>query len=217
MNGTALDPRKERCDMKGLFLVLLGLAIAGCSNIELAKKGQQKAPANQPPVDSSTVFVIPNPYVDDLTLANKAADEAKQELVKRGYKLVASEAEAKLIAVATVETNVTKVVASSTVRPTDLFSDGNVTPLNRYSMVANNLGSLGSLSFQSSSTSFGPAGDLLVIEAFPKEAWDKALIVNELQLQPAWKIRTPLPASLKPSIAGAQVARSGDTDFVLPH
>jgi hypothetical protein len=203
--------------MKGLFLLLLGLAMAGCSNLELAQKPKQKVPANQPPVDSSTVFVIPNPYVDDLTLANKASDEAKQELVKRGYKLVASEAEAKLIAVPTVETNVTKVVATSTVRPIDLFSDGNITPLDRYSMVTNNLGSLGSLAFQRSSNSIGPAGDSLVIEAFPKDAWDKALIVNELQLQPAWKIRTPLPASLKPSIAGAQVARSGDTDFVLPH
>jgi hypothetical protein len=82
--------------------------------------------------------------------------------------------------------------------------------------VANDLGSLGSLSFRSSAGSPGTRDSCLVIEAFRKDAWDKALIVNELQLQPVWKVRTPLPASLRTSTEGAATARTADTDFVLP-
>jgi hypothetical protein len=203
--------------MKGCVPLLLGLALAGCSNIQLAQKPVPKDPAKPPAVDSAPVVVIPNPYVDDVTLANQATEETKQELIKRGYKVVASEAEAKLVVIPTVETNVMKLVTTGTARPTDLFSNNNNALPNRSGAVANSLGSLGSLSFQHSSSSIGNGGPLLVIEAFPRDAWDKALIVNELQLQPAWKIRMPLPASLKPSIEGQQIARTTDTDFVLPH
>ena len=203
--------------MKGCIPLLLGLVLAGCSNISLTQKPSPKDPAKQPAVDSAPVVVIPNPYVDDVTLANKATEETKQELIKRGYKVVASEAEAKLVVIPTVETNVVKLVTTGAARPTDLFTNNNSALPDRSSAVANSLGSLGSVSFQGSSSSIGGSRQLLVIEAFPKDAWDRALIVNELQLQPAWKIRMPLPASLKPNIEGQQIARTADTDFVLPH
>ena len=69
--------------------------------------------------DSSAIVVIPNPYVDDLALANQAAEEAKQELINRGYKVVSSEPEADLVAIPTVETNsVVRLVTA--VNPVDL-------------------------------------------------------------------------------------------------
>jgi hypothetical protein len=206
--------------VKKLFLLLLGMTVAGCSG-HLAQKTNEKAPAKQAPVDTSAIAVIPNPYDDDLTLATKAANEAKQELIKRGYTVVASETEAKLIAVPTVETNVVTVVKHSD-RPMEMFTDAQLSQMDRTSGVANSLGSLGQVSFEGAGTSVEKGKDVLVIEAFPKDAWDHALSVNELQLQPTWKIRMPLPADLKPieSETFAHAAHTGhtaDTDFQLPH
>jgi hypothetical protein len=200
-----------------MCFLALGLTIAGCGNNQLAQKLKPKAPAEKAPadqqlvVDSTRVVVIPNPYVDDLTLANKAADEAKQELTKRGVKIVGTEADADVVAVPTVETNVT--VVHVTKQP-DVAMENSGLQIDRSWTLNNSLGSLGSQSFQ---PSVGKSGDRLVIEGFKKDAWDKALIVNELQLQPVWKVRMALPASLKPSLEGAAVARTSDTNFELPH
>jgi hypothetical protein len=200
--------------MKALTMLQLALvAMVGCSS-QLATN--QKSPVTPAPVDGSEIAVIPNPYDDDLTLATKAAIEAKQELIKRGYTVVATEAEAKMIAVPTVETNVVKVVKHSD-RPLEMFSDAHLSQMDRTSGVANSLGSLGQVSFEGAGTSVEKDKDVLVIEAFPKDAWDHALIVNELQLQPSWKIRMPLPADLKPSLEGQRIAHTGDTEFQLPH
>jgi hypothetical protein len=203
--------------MNKLFPLLLLLAMAGCSN-QVAQKTNQKAPTKRAAVDSSAIAVIPNPYVDDLVLANKAADEAKQELIKRGYNVVANEGEAQLIAVPTVETNVVTLVQRTSTAPIDMFSNSNLAQLDRTTL-SNSLSSLGQVSFRSPGNSFGKEDDLLVIEAFPKDAWDHALIVNELQLQPAWKIRLPLPANLKP-IDDEKIGHTphtADTDFQVPH
>jgi hypothetical protein len=207
--------------VKNLFLLLLGVAIGGCSG-NFAQKTNEKAPAKQAqtkqaPVDSTAIAVIPNPYDDDQALADQAAGEAKQELLKRGYTVVASEAEAKLIAVPTVETNVVTVAKASSDRPTGMFSDAQLAQLDRPNGVANSLGSLGQVSFEGAGVSVGKGKDVLVIEVFAKDTWDHALIVNELQLQPAWKIRMPLPADLKPSVGGEKIAHAAGTDFQLPH
>ena len=216
--------KEERSDVniKTLFLLLLALAIAGCSG-QLPQKANpnQKATAKQAqtPVDATAIAVIPNPYDDDETLATKAANEAKQELTRRGYNVVDNEADAKLIAVPTVETNVGTLVRRSSDRPLEMFSDTNLSQMDRTSSVANSLGSLGQVSFEGPAGVVGKAKDELVIEAFPKDAWDHALIVNELQLQPAWKVRVPLPGDLKP-VEGekiAHAAKTADTDFQLPH
>lgn len=212
--------------IKTLFLLLLALAIAGCST-QLAQKANpnQKATAKQAQtaIDGSAIAVIPNPYDDDEILATKAANEARQELTRRGYNVVDREADAKLIAVPTVETNVGTFVRRTSDRPLEMFSDTNLSQMDRTSSVANSLGSLGQVSFEGPTGVVGKAKDELVIEAFPKDAWDHALIVNELQLQPAWKVRMPLPGDLKP-VEGQKIAhtdnhtaKTADTDFQLPH
>ena len=205
--------------MKPYLSLLLVLLMAGCSNFPVAQKSRPKAPANEPAVDSAEVVVIPNPYVDDLTLASRAADEAKQELIKRGYKVVGTEADAKIVAVPTVETGVVTLVRHQSDRPIDLFSDRSFSQMDRTQAVATTLSSLGEVSGVGAGGSVGKGKDQLVIEAFPKDAWDHALIVNELQLQPTWKIRIPLPADLKP-IEGdnvAHTAHTAGTEFQLPH
>jgi hypothetical protein len=207
--------------LKRWFVFVFALAMVGCASNQVAQRKPQKGLVKTPVApDSSAIVVIPNPYVDNLAQANQAAEEAKQELINRGYKVVSSEAEADLVAIPTVETN-TSVRLITAVRPVDLVE----TPapgdaqVDRTATVANSLGSLGSLSFRSSSGSSSGSGNgrpLLVIEAFRKDAWDKALIVNELQLPPVWKVQVPLPASLKPTNEGGAIAGRGDTDFVLP-
>lgn len=205
--------------VKNMFVLAVGLTIAGCGNNQLAQKVKPKALAENAPadqrlvVDSTRVAVIPNPYVDDLTLANNAADEARQELIKRGVKLVNTEAEADVVAVPTVETNVTVAVHATEKEP-DVFVENGGLQMDRVLASNNSLGSLGTKNLQ---PSVGKGGDQLVIEGFRKDTWDKALIVNELQLQPVWKVRVALPKSLRPSLDGAAVAGTSGTEFQLPH
>jgi len=116
-----------------------------------------------------------------------------------------------VVAVPTLETNVT--VVHVTKQP-DVFTENSGLQMGRSWTLDNSLGSLDSQT--SLQTSSGKSGDQLVIEGFKRDAWDKALIVNELQLQPVWKVRVSVPKSLKPSLEGAAVARTSDTDFVLP-
>ena len=206
--------------VKRWSVFVFALTMVGCASNQVAQRKPQKGLVTAPVApDSSAIVVIPNPYVDDLALANQAAEEAKQELINRGYKVVSSEAESDLVAIPTVETN-SSVRLITAVKPVDLVeiptpADAQV---DRTGTVANSLGSLGTLSFRSSSGTSGSGSGRpsLVIEAFRKDAWDKALIVNELQLQPVWKVRVSLPASLKPTSEGAAIAGRGDTDFVLP-
>jgi hypothetical protein len=187
--------------------------LIGCSSNQVAQRKTQKGlvKATMAP-DSSTIVVIPNPYVDDLASANQAVEEAKQELINRGYKVVSSETEADLVAVPTVEPSSSVSLITGT-KPVDLVSAPADALVDRTGTVANSLGSLGT--FPSSATS-STGKPLLAIEAFRKDAWDKALIVNELQLQPVWKIHVPLPASLKPAEERAAIAGRSDTDFELP-
>jgi len=206
---------QNECRVSGIvkrwFVFLLALAMVGCASNQVAQRKTQKGQVKTPVApDSSAIVVIPNPYVDNLAQANQAAEEAKQELINRGYKVVSSEAEADLVAIPTVETN-TSVRLITAVKPVDLIE----TPapgdaqVDRTGTVANSLGSLGTLSFRSStgsSSTNGTGNPLLVIEAFRKDAWDKALIVNELQLPPVWKVTVSLPASLKPANEGAAIA-----------
>jgi ABC-type glycerol-3-phosphate transport system substrate-binding protein len=203
---------------KSTCFLALGLVLAGCGNNQLAQKSKTKAPAQTEPsyqlvVDSSRVVVIPNPYVDDPTLASKAADEARQELIKRGVKIVGTEAEADVVAIPTVETSVTTVTSATATKQPDVFVAAAGLTMDRAWALNNSLGSLDSAATQ---FSIRKGGDQLVIEGFKKDAWDKALIVNELQLQPVWKVRIALPKSLKPSLEGAAVAGTSDTNFEPP-
>jgi hypothetical protein len=160
-------------------------------------------------------MVIPNPYVDDPSLAHAAADQAKAELAKRGYKVVSSEDQAQLVAIPTVETNYVSVT-SETVTPIGIPSAAPALQMDRPEMLVNTFDSLPSFLGPKPGGTVKPGGKVLVIEAFKKDAWDKALIVNELQLPPTWKLRMPLPRELEPFVEGASFARTADTQFVLP-
>jgi len=202
--------------VKRWFVFAIALVMIGCSGNQVAQRKTQKGLVKTAmPPDSSTIVVIPNPYVDDLASANRAAEEAKQELTNRGYKVVSTETEADLVAIPTVEPN-SSVRLITGIKPVDLVSAPGDALVDRTGSVANSLGSLGTLSLGSSSATSGTGKPLLAIEAFHKDAWDKALIVNELQLQPVWTIHVSLPASLKPTSEGAAIAGRSDTDFVLP-
>ena len=159
---------------------------------------------------------MPNPYVDDPTLAYAAADQAKAELTKRGYKIVSSEDQARLVAIPTVETNFVNV-ASETLTPVGASPALLAPQMDRPEMAPNTFNSLPSLSGPKASGTVKPGGKAFVIEAFSKEAWDKTLIVNELQLAPAWKLRMPLPRELEPAVEGAAFAATADTQSVLSH
>jgi hypothetical protein len=218
--GTTTRCRSRLVATGGWLIFCSIVTLVGCSSVTgVSSKTNSGRPGKlegSPTPDGSAIAVIPNPYVDDATLANAAADEAKSELTKRGYKVVSSEDQAKLIAIPTVETNFVSAGSIST-SPSGEPSLSLSPPVDRPGMLATTFESLPSLSGPRGSGAVKANGKLLVIEAFDKAAWDKALIVNELQLPATWKLRIPLPKDLQPAVEGAAFARSGgDTQFVLP-
>jgi hypothetical protein len=198
----------------GWSVVCFSVTLMSCSSVTgVSSRGQPGKPEPDATPDGSGIVVIPNPYVDDVTLADSAANQAKSELAKRGYKIVSTENQAQLVAIPTVETNFVSVAGGMP----DASPDTLAVQMDRPGMLANSFGSLPSFSQPKHIGAVKPGSRVLVIEAFKKDAWDKALIVNELQLVPDWKIRMPLPRELEPAVEGADILRTADTHSVLPH
>lgn len=207
----------EVATASGWLLLYLSVTLVSCSSITgVSSRAQPGKPEAKPTPDGSGIVVVPNPYVDDRTLAYEAADQAKAELTKRGYKIVASEDQAQLVAIPTVETNFVSAT-SGAATPVGASPATLAPPMDRLGMLTNQFDSLPSFSGSKTGGEVKPGGKVLVIEAFNKDAWDKALIVNELQLLPTWKLRMPLPRELEPAVEGAAFARTADTQSVLPH
>ena len=214
MQRSTVVRQPKRAATSSWLVFCVCVTLASCSSLNgVSSRVQPATPGSDPTPDGSGVVVIPNPYVDDPGLANAAADEARSELTRRGYKIVNSEDQAKLIAIPTVETNFVSAASDlHSASPVSLTS-----PVDRPGMLATTSDSLPSLSGPKRGGPVKANGNVLVIEAFDKNAWDKALIVNELQLPATWKLRISLPKDLEPAVAGAAFARSGgDTQFVLP-
>jgi hypothetical protein len=198
----------------GWLALSFSVMLMSCSSVTgVSSRSQPTKPEAISAPDGSGIVVIPNPYVDDATLANSAANQAKAELAKRGYKIVSSEDQAQLVAIPTVETN----FISASNDGADASPVVLTPQMDRPGMLANSFGSLPSFSGPRRGGAAKPAGRVLVIEAFKKDAWDKALIVNELQLVPDWKLRMPLPRELEPAVEGADIVRTADTQSVLSH
>lgn len=204
--------------MSAWLVLSLSATLVSCSNVTgVSSKAQAGKMAASPPPDGSGIVVLPNPYVDDPTLADAAANQTKGELTKRGYKIVASEDQAQLVAIPTVETNFVSV-GSETATPVGALPSTITPRMDRPGMLVNTFDSLPSFSGAKAGGTVKPGGKVLVIEVFGKDAWDKALIVNELRLAPTWKLRIPLPRELEPAVEGAAFAGAGDnSQFVLPH
>jgi hypothetical protein len=219
LNGTGhsaerrVSPRKANFCERGVFALWVSLFLVACSSIQGVSSGNKSENTKVDPVpDGSPVVVIPNPYVDDGTLADAEATQARTELTKRGYHIVSDETEAQLVAIPTVETNF--VTAANDTPDTSAAA---LTPqMDRPGMLVNSFGSMPSFLGPKRSGAVKPGGRVLVIEAFKKDAWDKALIVNELQLAPDWKLRMPLPRELEPAVEGADFVHTADTQSVLP-
>lgn len=217
---TQISIRKQQSMVgvtSGWLLLCLSVTLVGCSGMNgVASKAEPVKSAVNPIPDKSGIVVVPNPYVDDRALAYAAADQAKAELAKRGYNVVPTEDQAQLVAIPTVETNFVSL-ASEPVTPVGASPATLAPQMNQPGMLINSFDSLPSFSGPKKGNEVKPGGRVLVIEAFDKGAWDKALIVNELQLPPEWKLRMPLPHELEPAVEGAAFAGTADTQSALPH
>lgn len=196
--------------------VCLSMILVSCSISGVSSKTQPRKSESGPIPNGSAVVVIPNPYVDDATLANSAADQTRVELIQRGYNVVSTEDQAQFVVIPTVETSLVSETPQ-TVTPVRVLAVAADPQMNGSGMLVNTFDSLPSFSRPKTGGSVKPGDKMLVIEAFNKDAWDKALIVNELQLPPVWKLRIPLPKELAPAVEGEAFARTGDTEFALPH
>ena len=220
-----------RSTTERLLAIAFGVVVmAGCSNLPtVATKSHPQNGQRKAAIDRSNIVVIPNPYVDDANMATEAAEAAKQELIKRGYSVVDTEDKAQLVAIPTIETARVSVTHQVDARQIDSnpLPVGPVQQFDRPGILFTTSESLPSISNSSTTVSRKSLGSVLVIEAFRKDEWDKALLVNELQLQPAWKFDASLPAQLQSLAkqesapnqqvpANRQVARASETEFVLP-
>lgn len=223
--------KKSRSRLTGARLLTIAfgvIAVAGCSNLDRLATKSHPRELQKVAIDNSGIVVIPNPYVDDLSVAAEAAEAAKQELIKRGYSVVDTEDKAELVAIPTIETARVSVIHPSEAHVVDSdLLPGSIQQFDRQGIGFSTSQSLPTISNPSAVAPNKSSGWRLVIEAFRKEEWDKALLVNELQLRPTWKFDASLPPQLQtlanqapkpnqPVAANHQVVRASDTEFVLP-
>jgi hypothetical protein len=204
------------CSRAPLVIVLLTTA---CSTGYRSAKTTHLAPTaksatvqtSKPPLDQSTVSVIPNPYEDDQYQASLEVEATKQVLQARGYNVVENETTALLVAIPTLETNRVQVIQASP-PPSEAFQD-----VDQPSRLLGSTPSLPNLAIKQTTTVKTKTNEpTLVIEAFRTGDWNKALLVNMLQLPPVWKVVSSLPAQY--SIISLDPQRKGGpkTQFELP-
>ena len=193
--------------------------VTACSSSYPSASGKRLSPAatagvspkTNPLPDRSTVTVIPNPYEDDLYQANLAVEATKEVLQARGYNVVPNETTAGLVAIPTLETNRVKIIQTSP-PPSDVFSQ-----FDQPSRLLGSSPSLPNLRIKQTTTIGTKANEpTLVIEAFRSDVWNKALLVNMLQLPPVWKVVTSLPAQYSTNPLDLQRTGGPNTQFELP-
>jgi len=204
------------CSRAPLVIVLL---MSACSTSYRTAKTTRLVPtaktvaaqtSNLPP-DKSAVMVIPNPYEDDPYQANLAVEATKEVLQERGYNVVPNATTALLVAIPTLETNRAQVIQTSP-PPSDAFSE-----FDQASRLLGSSPSLPRIAIKSGPTLKTKSSEAaLVIEAFRADDWNKALLVNMLQLPPVWKVVTSLPAQYSTNPLDLQRTGGPNTQFQLP-
>jgi hypothetical protein len=174
-------------------LVATAILYSDCAVTPIQVKSEVINPAE---AVKRSVAVLPDPYMDDLGVAERLADLVRKEMTQRGFRLSQSEATAELVII--------PQLISSTPEDT---SAKPVNPVPRINLFSPNLGEPGMM------LSGGALGDLPPLESQPvlpenqiqltilaveEDVWHKALNINQLRIPQVWRISVFVPTDFSP-------------------
>jgi hypothetical protein len=170
-------------------LVATTILYLGCAGTPIEVKTEVVNPAE---AGKRSVAVIPDPYMDDLTVSKKLADLVRSEMTQRGFRVSQSENTAELVIIP------------------HLISSGSgdtlaklINPAPRINLISPNMGeagmmqkaaTLGELPESENPQPAAPHDQTqLMILAVQEDVWRKALNINQLRIPQVWRISVYVP------------------------
>jgi len=158
-------------------LAATSILCSGCAVTPIEVKSEVVNPAE---VGKHSVAVIPDPYMDDLTTAERLVDLVRREMTQRGFRLSQSEEKADL------------VIIPHLISPTSGdTSMKQVNPVPTINLINSNIGELGMMQNGGALSELPQLENRspllqeqiqLTILAVQEDVWHKALNINQLRI-----------------------------------
>ena len=191
---------EERSSLHRLLFVSMvatGIFYSSCAVALVEVKSEV---LNPPEAAKRSVAVIPDPYMDDLTVANKLADLVRKEMSQSGFRLSPSQDQAELVVIP-------HLIASAATAGERPAKPAN--PVPRINLINPSIGEPGMMQ------NGGPLGELPPVEARPalplpqdqielqilavqQDVWHRALNINQLRIPQVWRISVQVPTYFTP-------------------
>jgi hypothetical protein len=140
-----------------------------------------------------SVAVVPDPYTDDLTTANRLVDLVRKEMKKSGFRLSQSEDTAELVIIPQLASSTSGDRAAKSVNP--VATPNLISPNMGEAGMMQSSGALGELPLLEDRPALPQDQIQLVIMAVQLDDWRKALIVNQLRVPQVWRISVFAPSN----------------------
>jgi hypothetical protein len=185
---------KEFSTLHSLFLwgslVATIIVYSSCASTPIEVKSEVVNPAE---LGKRSVAVIPDPYMDDLTTAERLADLVRKKMTQSGFRLSPSESTAELVIIPHLTSPVSEAVTVKTVSSVPRINL--ITPNIGEPGMMQNAGGLGELPALAPRSAPVVSQDQiqLVIMAVQEDVWHKALNINQLRVPQVWRISVFVP------------------------
>jgi hypothetical protein len=169
---------------------LLATAVL-CSDCAVTPIEVKTEVVNPAEAGKRSVAVIPDPYMDDLTVAKRLVDLVGNEMAQRGFRLSRSENTAELVIIPHLTAPASGVIPakSANLAPSiNLFS-----PNFGESGMMQNAATLGELPESEKQPTITHDRTQLTILAVQEDVWHKALNINQLRIPQVWRISVFVP------------------------
>jgi len=169
-------------------LVATSILHSGCVVTPIEVKSDVVNPAE---AGKHSVAVVPDPYTDDLTAANKLVDLVRKEMKKSGFRLSQSEDTAELVVIPHLTSSTSGAGSAKPVTP--LATLNLINPNVGEPGMMQNGGALGELPLLEDRPAVPQERIQLIVMAVQLNDWRKALIVNQLKVPQVWRISVFAP------------------------
>jgi hypothetical protein len=169
-------------------LVAITIFYSNCAATPIEVKSEVVNPAE---AVKHSVAVIPDPYMDDLSVSNRLVDLVRKEMTQRGFRLTQSEQTAELVVI--------PHLTASTSGETPAKPINSVPGINLISPnvgepgMMQNGGTLGELPPLEARPTLPQDQIQLTILAVQEDVWHKALNIDQLRVPQVWRISVYAP------------------------
>ena len=183
----------EDSTLRRLFLwgslVAIAILYSGCAVTPIEVKSDVVNPTE---AGKHSVAVVPDPYMDDLSAANRLVDLVRKEMKQSGFRLSQSEDTAELVIIPHLISSTSGDRATKPVNPVPTLNL--INPNIGEPGMMQNRGALGELPLLENRPALPQDQVQLIVMAVQQDDWRKALIINQLRVVQVWRISVFAPA-----------------------